>query len=134
MNQENSFYNSPSFTVSESEVAQPCPTLCNPMDCSLPGSSIHRNFPGKSTGVGCHFLLQEIFPIQGLNPGLPYCRQTLYHVSNQGSPSNVLVRFIIHRHNPKMPNRCCASFFVVGNEICRYLSLTLKEMFWNVLD
>ena len=35
-------------------------------------------FSGKSTGVGCHFLLQGIFPIWGLNPGLPHCRQTLY--------------------------------------------------------
>ena len=33
--------------------------------------------PGKNTGVGCHFLLQGIFPTQGLNPGLPACRQTL---------------------------------------------------------
>ena len=37
----------------ESEVAQSCPTLRDPMDCSLPGSSIHGIFPGKSTGVGC---------------------------------------------------------------------------------
>ena len=44
------------------------------------------DFPGKSTGVGCHFLLQEIFLTQGLNPGLPHCRQTLYHLSHQGSP------------------------------------------------
>ena len=42
------------------------------------------NSPGKNTGVGCHFLLQ-IFPTQGLNPGLPHCRQTLYHLSHQGS-------------------------------------------------
>ena len=35
------------------------------------------DFPGKSTGVGCHFLLQRIFPTSGLNPGLPHCRQTL---------------------------------------------------------
>ena len=42
--------------------------------------------PGKNTGVGCHFLLQEIFPTQGLNPGLPHCRQTLYYLSHQGSP------------------------------------------------
>ena len=35
------------------------------------------DFPGKSTGVGCHFLLQSIFPTQGLNPGLPHCKQTL---------------------------------------------------------
>ena len=39
------------------------------------------NFPGKSTGVGCHFLLQGIFPTQGSNPGLPHCRQTLYCLS-----------------------------------------------------
>ena len=42
---------------SESEVAQSCPTLCDSMDCSLPGSSIH-DFPGKNTGVGCHCLLR----------------------------------------------------------------------------
>ena len=50
---------------SESEVTQSCPTLCDPMDCSLPGSSCPWDFPGKSTGVGCHFLLQGIFPTQG---------------------------------------------------------------------
>ena len=94
---------------SESEVAQSCPTLSGPMDCSLPGSSIHGifqarvlewgaiafsvghfssvqffatlwtigarlsvhwNSPGKNTGVGCHALLQGIFPPQGLNPCL----------------------------------------------------------------
>ena len=42
------------------------------------------DFPGKSTVVGCHFLLQEMFPTQGLNPGLPHCRQMLYHLSYQG--------------------------------------------------
>ena len=44
------------------------------------------NFPGKSTGVGCHFLLQGIFPTQASNPGLPHCRQTLYHLSHQRRP------------------------------------------------
>ena len=42
--------------------------LCNPMDCSLPGSSFHGDSPGKNTGVGCHTLLQRIFSTQGLNP------------------------------------------------------------------
>ena len=37
------------------------------MDYSLPGSSVHGDSPGKNTGVGCHFLLQGIFPTQGLN-------------------------------------------------------------------
>ena len=44
------------------------------------------DFPGKNTGVGSHFLLQEIFPTQGLNLGLPHYRQKLYHLSHQGSP------------------------------------------------
>ena len=46
-----------------------------------------RNFPSKSTGVGCHFLLQKIFPTQELNPGLLHCRQMLYRLSYQGSLS-----------------------------------------------
>ena len=44
------------------------------------------DFPGKSTGVECHFLLQGIFPTQGSIPGLLHCRQTLYRLSHQGSP------------------------------------------------
>ena len=59
-------------------VAQWCPTVCDPMDCSLPGSSVHRILQAriqeywsgkkkkKNTGVGCHFLLQGIFP--GIEP------------------------------------------------------------------
>ena len=39
--------------------------------------------PSKNTAVGCHALLQGIFPTQGLNPGLPHCRWILYHLSQQ---------------------------------------------------
>ena len=46
-------------------VTQSCPTLCNPLDCRLPGSSVHGII---YTGVGCHALLQRIFQTQGLNP------------------------------------------------------------------
>ena len=60
-------------------VAQLYPTLCDPMDHSPPGSSVHGDSPGKNTGVGCHALLQGIFPTQGSNPGLPHCRLILYH-------------------------------------------------------
>ena len=48
-------------------VVQLCLTLCDPMDCSLPGSSVHRDSPGKNTAVGFHALLQGIFPTQGSN-------------------------------------------------------------------
>ena len=55
-------------------VAKSCLTLCDPLDCSLSGSSVHGIFPGKNTGVGCLFLLQGIFPTQALNPHFLYCR------------------------------------------------------------
>ena len=46
-------------------ITELCPTLCNPMDLSPPGSSVHGVFPGKNIGVGCHFLPQGIFLTQG---------------------------------------------------------------------
>ena len=66
-------------------VTQSCLTLCDSIDYSPPGSSVHGNSPGKNTGVGCHALLQGIFPSQELNPGLPHCRRILYYLSHQGS-------------------------------------------------
>ena len=73
-------------TREKCEVAQSCPTLCNPMDCSPPGFSVRGDSPGKNTGAGCHALLQGIFTTQGSNPGLLHCRQILYHLSHQGNP------------------------------------------------
>ena len=67
-------------------VIQSCPPLWDSRDCSLPGSSVHGDSPGKNTGVGCHAFLQGIFPTQGSNHGLLHCRQILYHLSHQGSP------------------------------------------------
>ena len=51
-------------------VAKLCPTLCDPMDCSTPGSSVLHYLPGKNTKVSCHFFLWGIFLTQGLNPCL----------------------------------------------------------------
>ena len=73
-------------------VARLCPTLCDPTDCSPPGSSVHGDSPGKNTGVGCHALLQEIFPTQGLNLGLLHCRQILYCLSyREDLPTTVTI-------------------------------------------
>ena len=46
---------------------QSCLTPCDTIDCSLPGSSVHGDSPGKNTGVGCRALLSGIFPTQGSN-------------------------------------------------------------------
>ena len=53
--------------------------------CSLPGTSVNGDSPGKNTGMGCHALLQGIFPTQGSNPGLPHGRQTLNHLNHKGN-------------------------------------------------
>ena len=70
-------------------VTESCPILCDPMDCSPPSSSVHGDSPGKNTGVGCHALLQGIFPTQGSNQGLLHCRWILYQLSCQRSPQGI---------------------------------------------
>ena len=57
-------------------VTKSCPILATPwtVTCQAPP----WDSPGKNTGVGSHFLLQGIFPIQGSNLGLLHCRQFLY--------------------------------------------------------
>ena len=55
-----------------------------------------QNSPGKDTGVGCHFLLQGIFPSQGSKPGHPRCRRTLYHLSTREA---VYVYIYIYIHS-----------------------------------
>ena len=68
------------------------------------------DFPGKSTGVGCHFLLQRIFPTQGSNLGLLHCRQRLYHLSHHCFP---LVSFTL----------------VISQHLCRGFSITPVSCF-----
>ena len=73
------------FVWKWSEVAQFCPTLCNPVDSSLPGSAVHRIFQARILEWAAISFSRGIFPTQGLNPGLLHCRQTLYRLSHQGS-------------------------------------------------
>ena len=72
--------------------AQSCPTLQllvpQPTRLLCPWDS-----PGRNTGVHCRFLLQGSFPTQGLNPGLPHCRQILDPLSHQGSPQAHVTQF-----------------------------------------
>ena len=60
-------------------------SFCDPMDYSLHGSSVH-DFPGKNTGVGCHFLLQGIFPTQGWNWHLLHWQMDSLPLSQLGRP------------------------------------------------
>ena len=89
---------------SESEVAQSCPTLHDPMDCSLPGSSAHGIFPGKSTGVGCHCLLHHILITIYLSiPWTLSCFDVLASVNSASLNSGVHVSFQIVVLSTYMP-------------------------------
>ena len=66
-------------------VTQSCPTLCDPMDCSLPGSSAHVDSPGKNNGVGCMPFSREASHSKDWTPSCLHCRQILNHLSHQGS-------------------------------------------------
>ena len=76
-------------------VAHLCLTLCDPVDCSLPVSSVHGDSPVKNTEMGCHDLLQGIFPAQGWNPGLQHCKRILYQLSYQGSQNTGVSRVAV---------------------------------------
>ena len=72
--------------------AQSCLTLCNPMNCSLPNCSpLSMEFSRQNTGVGCHSLLQSIFPTQGSNLGLLHFRQVLYHWPDKWTKMSIWV-------------------------------------------
>ena len=114
-------------------LAQSCPTLSDLMDCSPPGSSVHGDSPGKNTRVGCHALFRGIFPTQGPNPGLPDCKQILYHLSHQG---NLIKSKIVFISNELLVYLLALYLFVyfVGVTIYDFLSsqLFVCWTFWLI--
>ena len=83
---------------SESEVAQSCPTLSDPMNCSPAGSSIPWDFPGKSTGVGCHRQYS----------GLISFRIDWFDLAVQGT-----LKSLLQHHTTKASILRCSAFFIV---------------------
>ena len=73
--------------LSLSVVTQSCPIFYDPHGLQPSRHFCPWNSPGKNTRVGCHSLLQGIFPTQELNPGLLHCGQILHHLRHQGIPS-----------------------------------------------
>ena len=80
-------------------VTQLCLTFCDPME---PASSSVHGFSRQEYWSGLPFLVQGIFPAQGLNLGLLHCRQILYHLSHQRNIFynigiyNIYIMFMLH--------------------------------------
>ena len=64
-------------------ISQSCPTLYNPMDCSLPDSSVHEILQARILEWVAISISRGMFPTQRLNQGLLRCRQILHHLSHQ---------------------------------------------------
>ena len=131
---------------------RPVTTMCCAMvscsvmsDSSWPpmGSSVHGDPPGKNIGVGSHVLLQEIFPTQGSNLGLPHCRQILYRLSNHQGNTWILewVAYQFSRGSSQPRNQtgvsCIAGFFTSWASTNAKLHFTIfykccDKNIWNV--
>ena len=71
-------------------VTRVCQGLCDPLDCSPVRLLCPQDFPGKNTGMGCHFLLQGIFLTQRLNLCLLHWQKDSLSLSHQGSLTHLL--------------------------------------------
>ena len=88
-----------------------CPTLCDPMDCSLPGSSVHGILQARIL-----FLLQGIFLTRRWNLGLPRCRQILFCLSHWGKPQYLLfVTPWTITHQAPLSMEFCGQEYLWGN-------------------
>ena len=90
-----------SHSAAAAKSLQSCPTLCDPTDGSPPGFSVHEILQARTLERVALPFSRESSPAKGLNPGLPGCRQILYHLSHQGSPCSLLL-FIYCSHFPYM--------------------------------
>ena len=69
-----------------------------------------RDFPGKNTGMGCHSILQGIFPTQRSNRGLLHCGQIFYHLSHRASPLLIISScYLLNYQHSRYCETCCMS-------------------------
>ena len=79
---------------------QSCLTLCDPIDGSPQGYKPHPwGSPGKNTGVGCHFLLQGIFPLPGIEPGSPALQANSLPTEPPGIVKMTILPKTVYRFN-----------------------------------
>ena len=109
--------------------AQSCPTLLRPHELQPARFLCPWDFPGKNTRVGCHFLLQEIFPSQGSNPGLLHWQADSLSLSHLGSPIHTHIYLNIHIYMHMHKYLCTRPHtYVFG---CAGSSLRAEDFLWS---
>ena len=113
-------------------VPQSCLTLLWPHGLQPTRLFCPWDFPGKDTGVGCHFLLQGIFPTQGSNPGLLHWRQIPYRLSYkiQNKYKKILLYELLYNIKE---GRGCQSFSHVQFFVTPWTTrLTCRQILYRV--
>ena len=88
------------------QLIQSCPTLCDPVNCSPPGSSVHGILQARILEQVAMPSSRGIFPTQGLNPHLLHWRQILYPLSHLGSPTKCIFLILIFEgHALRLPRQ-----------------------------
>ena len=127
-------------------VTQSCPTLCNPMDCSLPSPSVHGILQANILEWVATSFSREIFLTQGSNPGLLHCRQILYCLSHPGSPKQINKKDLLYStgnynqclkitYNGKESGKICVTeLFFCMPETNRILQINYTSIFKKSTD
>ena len=107
------FFGALDFAAAAAYSLQSCPTLVRPygLYVACQASLCPWDSPGKSTGAGCHALLQGVFPTQGANPGLLHCGQILYLWATRDAPW-----IFLDLHNPDVQFSSCCLVFMCSSE------------------
>ena len=95
-------------------VTQSCLNLCNPMECSLPDSSVHGILQARILEWVALPLLQGIFLTQDPNPSLLHCRQILYYLSHQQSPLHQIPPTILNMRTVASMDKAVCSWRVLA--------------------
>ena len=126
-------------------VTKLCPTVCDPMDCGPPGSSVHGILQARILEWAAVPFSRGIFLTQGSNLGLLHCWQILNHLSHQESPSISTLLPFLERHSSffwrtlniscnillviNSPNVCLRKFLFLFHSFTRYQILVWQFFF-----
>ena len=122
-------------------VIKSCPTLCDPMDCSLPGPSVHGILQARILEC-CHALLQGIFPTQGSNPcllWLLHCRQIPYHwaTKNKQTKRDIINKCLSGQASVGERGKCSYyldGMFVLSSEFVTLDKFKMIDIFpWHIM-
>ena len=108
---------------------QSCPILCDPMECSLPGSSLHGISQAQDAGVGYYFLLQEIFPTQGSNLCRLYWQTGFLHWATREAPT--VFKYVVSVWSKAVEKEKCKIYTWIQDIHLKFKCVQVRDIHLN---